>query len=84
MRYYMTIWKTGLNYKEQKMIYLTQQQDKVLKSFLRGLNMKELALEQSVSYSRIINILNEILLKSGIKSRKELLINGHKLDYMVK
>mgnify|MGYP006057245617 CR=1 FL=1 len=67
------------------MLTLTQQQARVFDLFVKQRNnMKEIALTLGVSYSRIINILNEILIKTGFKSRNELLIKGVDLEFEVK
>lgn len=66
------------------MIELSPQQYKTLDLFLQGLTIKEVALNLGVSYSRAINILNEILVKTGWKSRKELLANGKLLEISIK
>lgn len=65
------------------MIQLTLQQGKVFELFAQGKTMREIALTIGVSYSRIVNILNEILIKSGYKNRRELLINAKSLEYII-
>ncbi|MBQ6907793.1 MAG: hypothetical protein IJQ28_05390 [Clostridia bacterium] len=65
------------------MIQLTLQQGKVFELFAQGKTMREIALTIGVSYSRIVNILNEILVKSGYKNRRELLINAKSLEYII-
>lgn len=66
------------------MIELSKQQARTLELFLEGKTMREMALSLGVSYSRVMNILNEILIKTGIKSRKELLIEGKAIEFEVK
>lgn len=67
------------------MVELSEQQIKTLDLFSKeGLNMKDIATHLGVSYSRVINILNEILVKTGYKTRKELLINANNLEYSLK
>ena len=66
------------------MIELSQQQANTLELFLEGKSMKQMALTLGVSYSRIVNLLNEVLIKTGTKSRKELLIHGNEIEYVVK
>lgn len=66
------------------MIELSKQQARTLELFLDGKTMREIALSLGVSYSRVMNILNEILIKTGIKSRKELLIEGKTIEFEVK
>lgn len=65
-------------------VTLTAQQKKALDLFVTGMSLKELSLNLGVSYSRVINILNDILVKTGYKSRKELLANGKLLEVTVK
>lgn len=65
-------------------VTLTAQQKKALDLFVTGMSLKELSLNLGVSYSRVINILNDILVKTGYKSRKELLANGKLLEITVK
>ena len=65
------------------MIQLTLQQGKVFELFAQGKTMREIALTIGVSYSRIVNILNEILIKSGYKNRRELLINAKSIEYII-
>lgn len=64
-------------------IKLTQQQATALDLLGEGKNYKEIALTLNVSYSRVINILNEILLKTGFKSKRELIVNAKTLEYDV-
>lgn len=66
------------------MVELSKQQARALEFFLDGKSMREISLLLGVSYSRTINILNEILIKTGIKSRKELLIEGKSMEFEVK
>ena len=66
-----------------KVIKLTVQQEKALKLLGDGKNYKEIALTLNVSYSRVINILNDLLIKTGLKSRKELIANAKTLEYEV-
>lgn len=65
------------------MIELTEQQSQTLNLFVEGMSMKEIALHLGVSYSRVINILNSILIKTGSKSRKELLSKARLLEISV-
>lgn len=64
-------------------IKLTEQQERALNLLGDGRNYKEIALTLNVSYSRVINILNEILLKTGLKSKRELIANAKTLEYDV-
>lgn len=64
-------------------IKLTKQQERALNLLGDGRNYKEIALTLNVSYSRVINILNEILLKTGLKSKRELIANAKTLEYDV-
>lgn len=67
------------------MIELSEQQIKTLELFAKdGINMKDISTRLGISYSRVINILNEILIKTGYKTRKELLINSNKVEYCLK
>lgn len=67
------------------MITLSQQQARVFDLFVRQRkSMKEISLTLGVSYSRTINILNEILIKTGYKSRNELFAKGADLEFEVK
>ena len=66
-----------------EVIKLTGQQEKALKLLGDGKNYKEIALTLNVSYSRVINILNDLLIKTGLKSRKELIANAKTLEYEV-
>lgn len=66
-----------------EVIKLTKQQERVLKYLGSGRNYKEIALSLDVSYSRVINILNELLIKTGFRSRKELMANAKTLEYEV-
>lgn len=65
------------------MIKITEQQKKVLTMFAQGKTMKEIALALDVSYSRVINILNELLIKTGFKSKRELLANAKIIEFEV-
>ena len=64
-------------------IKLTEQQEKVLTYLGEGKSYKEMALSLNVSYSRVINILNDLLIKTGLKSKRELLANAKTLEYEV-
>ena len=64
-------------------IKLTEQQEKVLTYVGEGKSYKEMALSLNVSYSRVINILNDLLIKTGLKSKRELLANAKPLEYEV-
>ena len=67
------------------MIELSEQQIKTLELFAKdGINMKDISTRLGISYSRVINILNEILIKTGYKTRKELLINSNNVEYCLK
>jgi len=65
-------------------IILSARQGEALKLLAEGKSIADISLELGVSYSRAINILNEILIKSGLKSRKELLANAKTLDFEVR
>jgi DNA-binding CsgD family transcriptional regulator len=63
------------------MIKLSEQQKKAFNYYVKdALTMKEISLRLGVSYTRAVAILNEILIKAGMKSRKELLIDGKNLE----
>lgn len=66
-----------------EVIKLTEQQERALNLLGEGKNYKEIALTLGVSYSRVINILNDLLIKTGFRSRKELLANAKTLEYEV-
>ena len=66
-----------------EVIKLTEQQERVLKYLGDGKNYREIALSLDVSYSRVINILNDLLIKTGFRSRKELIANAKTLEYEV-
>ena len=62
-------------------IKLTEQQAKALNFLGDGYNYKRIALALNVSYSRVINILNDLLLKTGLKSKRELIANAKIIEY---
>lgn len=62
-------------------IKLSKKQAATLELFLAGKNMREISLSLGVSYSRIITLLNELLVKTGLKSRKELLLQGKNFTF---
>ena len=64
-------------------IIVTPQQAKALDYFFEGLTLADVALKLEVSYSRVINILNAILVKTRLTSRKELLLNKDKIHYFI-
>lgn len=64
-------------------ITVTPQQKRALDLFFEGKTYQEIALALGVSYSRIINILNNILVKVKLSSRKELLLNKDKITYEI-
>lgn len=64
-------------------VKITNQQARALNLLGEGKNYKEIALTLGVSYSRVINVLNELLIKTGFKSRKELMANAKTLEYEV-
>ena len=64
-------------------IIITPQQAKALGYFFEGLTLADVALKLEVSYSRVINILNAILVKTRLTSRKELLLNKDKIHYSI-
>lgn len=65
-------------------IILSEKQKRTLELFLEGNSLKSIALTLGVSYSRVVTLLNEVLIKTGYKSRKELLINGKNLEIELK
>ena len=65
-------------------IEISEKQAAALELFLAGKNMREIALTLGVSYSRIITLLNELLVKTGLKSRKELLLQGKNFNFNIK
>jgi len=67
-----------------KKVELTSIQAKVLEMLLSGINMREISQTLNISYNRVINIANSILIKTRMQSRKELLINGKNIEYTVK
>lgn len=66
------------------MITLSQQQYKAVKNLEKGLSLKDIALTMNVSYTRVIALLNEVLIKTGMKSRKELILNVKSLEFEIK
>ena len=64
-------------------ITVTEQQKKTLDLLYEGKSYQDIALALGVSYSRIINILNNILIKTKLSSRKELLLMKNKIKYTV-
>lgn len=66
------------------MITLSQQQYKAVKNLEKGLSLKDIALAMNVSYTRVIALLNEVLIKTGMKSRKELILNVKSLEFEIK
>ena len=62
-------------------INVTPQQKKALDKFFEGMPLTEIAFELNVSYSRIIQILNTILIKTKLQTRKELLIKRNEICY---
>lgn len=64
-------------------ITVTEQQKKTLDLLYEGKSYQDIALALGVSYSRIINILNNILIKTKLSSRKELLLMKNKIKYIV-
>lgn len=65
-------------------LYLTEQQNKFLQALLEGKTMKQISTMLGVSYSRVIQILNIMLLKTNCKSRTELLVKGKDFDIKIK
>ena len=64
-------------------ITVTPQQKRALVLFFEGKTYQEIALALGVSYSRVINILNNILVKVKLSSRKELLLNKDKFIFEI-
>ena len=64
-------------------ITVTPQQKRALDLFYEGKTYQEIALALGVSYSRIINILNNILVKTKTSSRKELLLLKDQITYNI-
>ena len=64
-------------------ITVTEQQKKTLDLLYEGKSYQDIALALGVSYSRIINILNNILIKTKLSSRKELLLIKNKIKYTI-
>jgi DNA-binding CsgD family transcriptional regulator len=83
------IWKTGLSYNRKgekikmEAIKISPKQAAALELFLAGKSMREISLTLSVSYSRVISLLNELLVKTGLKTRKELLLQGKDFTFEV-
>lgn len=68
-------------------IEVTEMQYKAVKLYLDSehpKNMKEIALELGVSYSRVINILNNLLIKTRSATKKELLIKAKDIKWVLK
>lgn len=65
------------------MVTLTDKQAQLLEVLKRGLSLKDAALELGVSYSRIINLCNNLLIKTGYKTHRELLVNIKSIEYEV-
>lgn len=66
------------------MIILTAQEDKALRLLAEGITLKDIATKLSVSYSRVITIFNQILIKAGLQTKNQLRASARTLDYMVK
>ena len=64
-------------------IKISPKQAAALELFLAGKSMREISLTLSVSYSRVISLLNELLVKTGLKTRKELLLQGKDFTFEV-
>lgn len=64
-------------------IIVTPQQGRALDYFFAGDSLADVALKLGVSYSRVINILNAILVKTKLSSRKEILLNKDKIHYQI-
>lgn len=64
-------------------ITVTPQQGRALDCFFEGKTLTDTALVLAVSYSRVINILNAILVKTKLSSRKELLLNKDNIHYEI-
>lgn len=67
------------------MVEFTEQQAKAFDLFVNERkNMREISLLLGVSYTRVVNILNEILIKTGYKDRKTLFQEGKTMEFSVK
>ena len=62
-------------------ITVTPQQKETLDRFFKGLPLTEIAFELNLSYSRIIQILNAILIKTKSNTRRELLTKKNEIIY---
>ena len=65
-------------------LILSQRQAEALNLLSTGRSIADISLALGVSYSRAINLLNEILVKTGIKTRKELIVASKTLEFEVK
>ena len=62
----------------------TQREAEVLELLGEGKAFTEISIQLGISYSRVINIANNLLHKSGFKSKNELRANAKTLEYEVK
>ena len=65
-------------------IWVTVQQKKVLDKYFEGTPLTDIAVDLNISYSRVIQILNNILIKTKLQTRKELLIKRYEICYNLK
>ena len=62
-------------------ITVTPQQKETLDRFFKGMPLTEIAFEMNLSYSRIIQILNVILIKTKTTTRRKLLTRKDEIIY---
>lgn len=65
-------------------VTVTKLQLDVVNAYMEGQSMKEIALAVGVSYSRVINIFNAILIKARCATKKELLLKAKDIKWVLK
>lgn len=65
-------------------VIVTEIQGKAASLYIAGLNMREIALELGVSYSRVVQIINAILIKTRSASKREFLLNAKDIEWVIK
>lgn len=65
-------------------IFVTPQQKHALDLLYMGKSYRQIADVLHVSYSRVIQIFNTLLLKTKLSSRKELILEKNKIKYELK
>ena len=66
------------------MVVLTEKEDKAFQLLLAGKTMRETAMTLNVSYNRVVALLNAVLIKTGCRTRRELMVNGRSIKYKIK